>query len=78
MSKPLDEDFNYDIKPVIVDAIPTHGAHSQPREARGGAFAPADMPLLKEALYALAKTLDADDDRVSKVANLLHRIGRVS
>jgi hypothetical protein len=66
MSKPLDDDFNYDIKP------------STPREARGGAFAPADMPLIKEALYALIATLDKDDNRVSKIASLLHRIGRVS
>jgi hypothetical protein len=49
-----------------------------PREAKGGAFAPADMPLIKEALYALIEKLDKDDNRVSKIASLLHRIGRVS
>ena len=69
--------MNDTIKPVVVDYIPTHGAHSQPRESRGGAFAPADMPLIKDALYALLETLDENDDRVSKVANLLHRIGRI-
>jgi len=93
MSLPLDEDFN-DYETVkaaqqrmtfkttegvpTVDAIPTHGAHSSPREARGGAFAPADVPLIKDALYALLKDIPEDDERVSKVANLLHRLGRIS
>lgn len=77
MSIPLDDDWNK-VPPVTVDAIPTHGAHSQPRAARGGAFAPADMPLIKDALYALLKTINEDDERVSKIANLLHRIGRIS
>jgi len=66
------------IKPAIADYVPSHGSHSQPKEARGGAFAPADMPLIKDALYALLKTLDEGDERVSSVANLLHRIGRIS
>jgi hypothetical protein len=32
MNKPLDNDFNYNISdapPLIITAIPTHGAHSQ-------------------------------------------------
>jgi len=66
MSKPLDEDFN---DPITVRS---------PREARGGAFASADVPLIKDALYALLKTLKEDDERVSKTANLLHRLGRIS
>jgi len=64
MSIPLDADWN---------DIPT-----KPREARGGAFAPADVPLIKDALYALLKDIPEDDERVSKVANLLHRLGRIS
>lgn len=66
MSKPLDDDFNYDIKP------------SAPREARGGAIAPADISLIKNALCAYAKSLDKDDAEVSKIANLLHRLGRIA
>lgn len=67
MSKPLDDDFNYDIKPVTT-----------PREARGGAIAPADIGLIKNALCAYAKSLDDDDPEVSKIAHLLHRLGRIA
>lgn len=66
MSKPLDDDFNYNIKP------------STPREARGGAIAPADISLIKNALCAYVKSLDEDDAEVSKIANLLHRLGRIA
>lgn len=69
MNKPLDDDFNYKIKP---------------REAKGGTFAPADMPLIKEALQSYLSTLVETEeserepsDKLVKVANLLHRIGRI-
>lgn len=62
MSKSLD-----DIKPVTT-----------PREARGGAIAPADIGLIKNALCAYAKNLDTDDPEVSKIASLLHRLGRIA
>lgn len=67
MSKPLDDDFNYDRKPVTT-----------PREAKGGAIAPADISLIKNALCAYAKSLDEDDIEVSKIAHLLHRLGRIA
>jgi hypothetical protein len=76
MSIPLDDDWNK-VPPVTVDAIPTHGAHSQPRAARGGAFAPADIPLIKEALYALRDKLSEDDDRLTHISLLIHRLGRI-
>lgn len=66
MSIPLDDDWNYNIKP------------SKPREARGGAIAPADVQLIKNALSAYAKHLDTADPEVSKIASLLHRLGRIS
>ena len=49
-----------------------------PKEARGGAFAPSDIPLIKSALHAYLKELDPEHDDVSKVASLLHRLGRIS
>ena len=64
MSIPVDSDWN---------DVP-----AKPREARGGAFAPADVPLIKDALYALLKAIPEEDERVSKIANLLHRLGRIS
>jgi hypothetical protein len=49
-----------------------------PREARGGAIAPADIPLLKKALYVYVQTLADDHEDVSQIANLLHRLGRIA
>ena len=48
-----------------------------PRIAKGGAFAIADIPLIKAALQTYVKTLDENDPDVSKIASLLHRLGRV-
>jgi hypothetical protein len=48
-----------------------------PREAKGGVFAIADIPLIKAALYSHLKTLAEDHDDVTKIASLLHRLGRV-
>lgn len=48
-----------------------------PRIAKGGAFAPTDIPLIKAALQSYVKTLDDNDPDVSKIASLLHRLGRV-
>ena len=50
---------------------------SQPKEAKGGTFAPADIPLIKAALQTHVKTLDDNHPDVSKIASLLHRLGRV-
>ena len=55
----------------------TERPSSQPREAKGGAFASADIPLIKAALHSYVKTLDDNDPDVTKIASLLHRLGRV-
>ncbi len=56
-----------------------------PNENKGGTFAPADMPLIKNALFyyknMLVATEDSErntSDELAKVANLLHRIGRIA
>lgn len=49
-----------------------------PKAAKGGALAPTDIPLLKNALHIYVKTLSDDHEDVSKVANLLHRLGRIA
>lgn len=53
-------------------------------EVRGGVFSPADYPIIKQALHVylidLMRVNESERDQhpdVSKVANLLHRIGRV-
>lgn len=55
------------------------------KEAKGGAFAPADMEILKRALHTykdlLIRTEESErntSDELAKVANLLHRIGRIA
>ena len=55
-----------------------------PNEVKGGTFAPADMPILKNALSyykdMLVKTEESErntSDELIKVALLLHRIGRI-
>ena len=54
-------------------------------EAKGGTFAPADMPLIKNALFyykdMLVKSEESErntSDELTKVASLLHRIGRIA
>ena len=41
------------------------------------AFAIADIPLIKAALHTHIKTLDETDPDVTRIASLLHRLGRV-
>ena len=48
-----------------------------PREAKGGVFAIADIPLIKAALHTHVKTLDENHPDVNNIASLLHRLGRV-
>jgi hypothetical protein len=55
------------------------------KEAKGGTFAPADMPILKNALFyykdMLVKSEESErntSDELTKVALLLHRIGRIA
>jgi hypothetical protein len=56
-----------------------------PNEAKGGTFAPADMELLKRALYCYKDMLSRIEEseritspELTQVANLMHRIGRIS
>jgi hypothetical protein len=48
-----------------------------PKVAKGGAFASADIPIIKAALHSYVKTLDDNDPNVTNIALLLHRLGRV-
>jgi hypothetical protein len=55
------------------------------KEAKGGTFAPADMPLIKNALFyykdMLVKSEESErntSDELTKVASLLHRISRIA
>jgi len=56
-----------------------------PNENKGGTFAPADMDLLKRALRHYKDMLVSTEEsernasaELMKVANLLHRIGRIA
>lgn len=56
-----------------------------PKESKGGTFATADMPLIKRALHSYlldCMRVEGYSERdphpdVSKIAALLHRIGRI-
>lgn len=73
MTKPLDDDFNYNIHQR--NSITEGGITLvQPKQAKGGVYAPADVPLIKEALSAYAQTLPEGDVKINQVANLLHRL----
>lgn len=51
----------------------------QPKMAKGGTFAPADIKLIKEALYCYLQVNyeKIDHEEVSHISNLLHRLGRI-
>jgi hypothetical protein len=66
-------DFNYNRQTTI-----TEGGVSmtQPKQVKGGTFAPADIELIKNALnYYLRLYLSNDEER--QIANLLHRLNRI-
>lgn len=50
---------------------------SEPRQAKGGVFAPADIKLIKEAVTQYAQNSN-DEQTVKQVVNLLHRLNRIS
>ncbi len=74
MNKPLDDDFNYNFTGTLIPV--TTGTINLPKEARGGTLAPADVPLIKNALAYYAR-LDISDAEQRQIANLLHRLGRI-
>jgi hypothetical protein len=62
----------------VVDAIPTHGAHSMPRQVKGGVFAPSDMEVIKRALhFFIQEAHPLTDSEERQITNLLHRLGRI-
>jgi hypothetical protein len=61
------------------------GVEVMVKESKGGAFAPADIPLIKRALHVYLidcqRTVESERDPhpdVNLIANLLHRIGRIA
>jgi len=63
-------EVNFNIKSTI-----TEGGISmvQPKLAKGGVYAPADVKLIKDALAHYAR-LDISDEEQRQIANLLHRL----
>ena len=59
------------------------GKATGPKQAKGGTFAPSDIPLIKRALHVyLLDCLRADTEEqhpdVTPIASLLHRLGRIN
>lgn len=51
-----------------------------PRQAKGGAFSPADIPLIKKVLLSVLNEANEKltPEEESQAAHLLHRLGRIS
>lgn len=72
-------DFNYNGQTTITEGgvSMTQGSYmTQPKQVKGGTFAPADVPLIKQALEYYLR-LDISDSEVNQIANLLHRLNRI-
>ena len=61
------------------------GLMTEPKQVKGGVFAPADIPVIKRALHSYLLDLmrvegyserDPHPD-VAVISNLLHRLGRI-
>lgn len=80
MNKPTDENFKFNV--TSTSSITEGGISlTTPKQAKGGVFAPADMDLIKRALYVYKDKLMAEavserdiDPELSQLANLLHRV----
>lgn len=54
-------------------------SNSTPKEAKGGAFAPADMKIIKEGLlFYLDVANDLTTEEQRHISNLLHRLNRIA
>ena len=79
MAIPLDGDWN-NIAARLEEDMTDAGKASQQREAKGGTFAPADIPVIKRALHVyLIDCLRADENHpdVMHISNLFHRLNRI-
>ena len=61
----------------------TDAGKTSPKQAKGGTFAPTDIPLIKRALHVyLLDCLRAETEEqhpdVTPIASLLHRLGRIA
>jgi hypothetical protein len=63
-------EVNYNVKTGITEGGITL---VQPKQAKGGVFAPADIALIKEALSVYAQG-DVEDAKQRQVVNLMHRL----
>lgn len=67
----VDTEVNYNVKSGITEGGITL---VQPKAAKGGVYAPADVKLIKEALVEYTKSHNLDDSTQRQVVNLLHRL----
>ena len=56
----------------------TEQLQTVPKEAKGGVFSNADIPLIKSALLSYAQTLENDHPDLNKISLLVHRLGRIA
>lgn len=51
---------------------------SEPRQAKGGVFAPADIGIIKLALIQYAQNSELNREEESHIMSLLHRLNRIA
>ena len=51
---------------------------SEPRQAKGGVFAPADIGLIRVALIQYAQRSELSREDEAKIMSLLHRLNRIN
>ena len=51
---------------------------SEPRQAKGGVFAPADIGIIKLALIQYAQNSELNREEESQIMSLLHRLNRIA
>jgi hypothetical protein len=49
----------------------------QPKQAKGGVFAPADIGIIKSALIMYAQNSELSREQESHVMSLMHRLNRI-
>lgn len=50
----------------------------EPRQAKGGVFAPADIGIIKLALIQYAQNSELSREDEAKIMSLLHRLNRIN
>ena len=71
----MNEDLAAKIESEMTDA--GKADWGQPKQAKGGVFAPADIGIIKSALIMYAQKSELNREEESHIMSLLHRLNRI-